>query len=213
MHPPDCPSWEYDHHPKRVEVLTRRTAEVLVDLGAGRLNTVEVAVNTRPVHWRLFVELTPPGYWYYAGHYRGENYRCLRHYNVGIAGDPNVGYEPASVWSGINQAEQVIREGLAVLDANQDTPDAHLPRAQKVPQVVVFACRVFDLFLRIHPYVNGNGHAARFLIWCLLGRYGYWPKRWPIEPRPADPPYTTLIAEYRRGNWEALEEFVLKTVA
>jgi Fic family protein len=75
------------------------------------------------------------------------------------------------------------------------------------------ACRVFEVFLRIHPYANGNGHAARFLIWCLLSRYGYWPKGWPIEPRPPDPPYTHLISEYRNGNWEPLEEFVLKTVA
>jgi len=215
MHPPDCPPWEYDRHPRRAEVLRRHVTGLLIELRADKLNTVEVAVNTRPVHRRLFVELTPPGYDYYAGHYRGEDYRCLRYSLVGIAGDPNVGYESASasVHLSMGGMERVIREGLAVLDVNRDIPDAQLPRAQKVLQVVVFACRVFDLFLRIHPYVNGNGHIARFLIWCLLGRYGYWPEKWPVEPKPPDPPYISLIEEYRKRNWGPLEEFVLKTIA
>jgi fido (protein-threonine AMPylation protein) len=212
MHPADCPAWEYNNHPRRGEVLARRQKEVLVDLGRHHFNTVEIAVNTRPVHRRLFFELTPPNHEYYAGHYRGESYRCLYEYQVMVHGDPRVGSDPAVVAAELKQIERVIRDGLAVLDANRNVPDAHVSKAQKLLHVVVLACRVFEVFLRIHPYANGNGHAARFLIWSLLSRYGYWPKGWPIEPRPPDPPYTQLITEYRNGNWEPLEEFVLNTV-
>lgn len=213
MYPPDCPAWEYDQHPRRAEVLKRTTAETLGALAVGSLDTAAVAVDTRIIHRHLFSELIPPGYDYYAGHYRGENYRCLLYYRVHVPGDPHVAYEPSSVWLGMREAARVIRDGLAVLDANRDIPDVLIPRPQKVLQVVVFACRVFEFFLRVHPYTNGNGHVARLLVWCLLGRYGYWPRSWPVEPKPSDPPYTQLIVAYRNGNREPLEEFVLKTIA
>jgi hypothetical protein len=60
--------------------------------------------------------------------------------------------------------------------------------------------------------VNGNGHAARFVLWTILGRYGYWPERWRVDPRPPDPPYTQLIFDYRSGNHEPLETYVLQSV-
>jgi Fic family protein len=79
--------------------------------------------------------------------------------------------------------------------------------------VVVVACMVFELFLRIHPYANGNGHAARFCTWAILGAFGYWPERWPIEPRPPDPPYTQLLVDYRNGNRVPLERYLLSCIA
>jgi fido (protein-threonine AMPylation protein) len=213
MRPPDCPDWHYDNHPARGTVLPQKVKEVLIALGAGSLDTLQLATDTRPVHRQLFVDLTPAGLDYFAGHYRGEMFLCLRQLRVMIPADPRVGYPPASVGIGMAEVARTIRQGVAMLDRNSVIPDAHIPRAQKVLQVVIFACRVFEVFLRVHPYADGNGHAARFLIWALLGRYGYWPRRWPIEPKPPDPPYSQLISDYRSGNHEPLEEFVLKTVA
>ena len=77
---------------------------------------------------------------------------------------------------------------------------------------VAAASRVFVTFLEIHPYANGNGHAARFFLTAFLGRYGYWLKSFPIEPRPPDPPYTDLIKAYRSGNREPLEAHILKCI-
>jgi len=102
-----------------------------------------------------------------------------------------------------------ISRGAAALDTAHGLPNAQVPPDQKLLYVVVFACRVFVEFLTIHPYADGNGHAARFVIWSLLGRYGYWPRRWTVDPRPPDPPYGTMIAEYRGGNPEPLEKYVL----
>jgi len=68
------------------------------------------------------------------------------------------------------------------LDGAHKLPNAHLPREQKLAYAVIFACSIFVTFLQIHPYANGNGHAARLVVWAILGRYGYWPKSWPIEP-------------------------------
>jgi len=212
MHPPDCPVFEYEHHPHRQAVLRDRTAEVIRALRGGGIDGAGAAADSRPIHRRLFLQLTPPGYDYYAGHYRGESFRCLQFYAAGIQGDPNVGYMAANVPMAMADVAREIYAGLGVLDAIHQMPHAHLPRRDKLIYTVVFVCRVFEVFLRVHPYANGNGHAARFVVWAILGRYGYWPQNWPIEPRPADPPYTLLIQQYRGGNRDPLEQFVVQAL-
>ena len=102
--------------------------------------------------------------------------------------------------------------GLNALDLANTLPDGQLARHQKLIYTVTFACRVFEIVLRVHPYANGNGHAARFIVWAILGRYGFWPRSWPLDPRPPDPPYSRLISEYRSGNHQPLEEFVIRAV-
>jgi hypothetical protein len=95
--------------------------------------------------------------------------------------------------------------------ATQHLRQPQVSAEQKLLFVVACASRLFELILRIHPYANGNGHAARFLIWAVLVRYGYPPKKWPIHPRPADP-YIDVIARYRSGDLEALETYVINNI-
>lgn len=211
MLPPGCPSWEYSNHPQR-HLLRASTAQVLTDLAEGRLDTLRISADSRPIHLRLFAPLAPQGHSYYAGHYRGESFRCLRRYEVGVAGDPNVGYPAAEVIDAMDRLARDVIRGATALDKAHQLPLAQVPHEQRLLYAVVFTCRVFVELLAVHPFANGNGHAARFVIWALLGRYGYWPRRWPIEPRPADPPYTDLITEYRRGNREKLEDYVLACI-
>jgi Fic family protein len=75
-----------------------------------------------------------------------------------------------------------------------------MSETDEVLHVVGIACQVFDLFLQVHPYANGNGHVARFIMWALLGRYGFWPVRWPIEPRLKDPEYISMLLRHRNGD-------------
>jgi len=71
---------------------------------------------------------------------------------------------------------------------------------------------VFVYFLEIHPYANGNGHLARFFLIGYLARYGVFLARWPMHPRPSDPPYSDLIRRYRRGDRNSLERFVMSCI-
>ena len=206
-HPTDCPGWQYSDHPSRAALLPTRVAALLAELRRGILDTLRVSCDTRPVHSRLFEGLTPDRCDYYAGHYRGESFRCLRDYGVGIPSDPRVGYPPAEVNLAMARLAALLHDGLAVLD--QATTAVNVAPGDKALFVVILACRFFDLFLRIHPYADGNGHTSRFLIWAILGRYGYWPFRWTIEPRPSDPPYTDIIVAYRGGFPSLLENYVL----
>jgi fido (protein-threonine AMPylation protein) len=207
MHPLDCPEWEYKDHPNHVAILKRSVSEVLVGLAQGTVDTLSVAVDTRDSHRQTFRELTPHEHDYFAGHYRGENFRCLRYYSVGIQGDPRVGAVPASVDFRMNELNDHIRSGILALDANLS-----LTPKERLRYVLALACHAFVAFLTVHPYANGNGHAGRLIVWSILGRYGHWPRRWPVEPRPPDPPYSELIVRHRNGDVEPLERYLLQAL-
>lgn len=207
MHPPDCPSWEYSNHPERARVLPLRVSEVLSTLIQGGIDTLRLAVDSRDAHLHVFRELAPAGFDYYAGHYRGEAFRCLRFYQVRVPNDPRVGAAPSAVGYLMEELGMETRAGVLALDSARGlTPN------ERLYCIVAFACRVFTAFLTIHPFANGNGHAARFVTWSILGRYNHWPRRWPVEPRPPDPPYTELIVQCRNGDPVPLEKFILQSL-
>jgi fido (protein-threonine AMPylation protein) len=209
MHPPDCPFWEYTEIAHHRYTLKSASRDILVELRNGLNDSVATIVDSRSIHHRLFKGLTPLGFDYFAGHYRGEPFRCLKYYTVGVQNDARVGCEPGLVTDRMNDLAGTIKSLLHGLDAASDLPHSQLSAEEKLLYAVAVACRVFELFLRIHPYANGNGHAARFCLIAILGRYQYWLKKFPVEPRPQDPPYTEAIIEYRNGNPEPLEAFIL----
>src|SRR5882724_10278258 len=87
---------------------------------------------------------------------------------VEVGGDPALAAAPALVQNYMSQLAIRLVQGIAALDyATQERISA----SARVLTVVQFACRVFELFLRIHPYANGNDHVARFVVWGVLGRY------------------------------------------
>jgi len=212
MHPDDCPSnWEYEDHPNCAAILAKLAGEILLGLRRSTLDTLSLSCDSRSVHFKLFESLTPTDCSYFAGHYRGENFRCLRFYNVKIPGDSRVGWPCDGLPITMSRIAEGVLKSVTSLDEGHKSPDSQLPPEQKLMFVVACACRLFELFLRIHPYANGNGHTARFLVWSILGRYGYWPKRWPLHPRPEEP-YVDLINRYRDGDPEPLEAYMIQNI-
>jgi fido (protein-threonine AMPylation protein) len=211
LHPQDCPAWEYATAANYQNLLRPPTVNTIARLRSGQIETAAAAMDTRSTHGYLFADLTPTDCPYYAGHYRGEDFRCLRYYTVGIPADHRVGVSPGHVEPRMTALGTAINSALAAIDTAAQVPSAVLPTAEKLKYAITFACRAFVEILTTHPYANGNGHAARFLVWAIVGRYGYWPNAdlWPIDPRPPNPSYSQLIAEYRNGNRELLETYVL----
>ena len=78
--------------------------------------------------------------------------------------------------------------------------------------VVKLACEAFNIFLIVHPYINGNGHMARFIIWCFLAQFGVFPVKWSIEPSPAIDPYVVRVRQYRAGDKEPLIIYILNCI-
>ncbi|MCI0342463.1 MAG: Fic family protein [Planctomycetales bacterium] len=213
MYPRDCPSWEYDDIPNaRARFIAPAAAAILIDLRRGTLDSEAMSRDTRPVHVRLFQSLAPAQCPYYAGHYRGESYRCLKYYDIRVQTDPRVGAPAPEVPPSMDRLSKKIHESGCLLDSSHDSRQGGHTPAEKLYALVVVLARLFEEFCRVHPYVNGNGHAGRFLVISLLGRYGYYPKRWAIEPRPPDPPYSNYISSYRSGQPNDLEQFILRCI-
>lgn len=212
MNVKDCPEWEYANHPKRAAILKHKAAILLIQMRQQNFDAADNASDSRLVHRFLFSDLTPPQHDYFAGHYRGEDFFCLRHYNANIPSDPRVGYHPRVVPEKMAQLTEWIELGIKALDTAYQLPEDQLSPADHLLNTVAFTCKVFEEILRVHPYANGNGHAARFVVWAILGRYGYWPKHFSLHPSPPDIPYTDCILQYRNGNTQPLEEYLLKSI-
>lgn len=212
FHPADCPEWEYENFPGWEDTLLARCSALLLHLRRGQTNTLAASRDTRATHNLTFRGLVPPDCQYFAGHYRGEDGRCLKYYEVGVDGDSRVGAPPGEVWALMQEFETQIVAGLGILDAAFQVPNAQLSQRDKLINIIVFASRVFEMFLRIHPYANGNGHMARYILTCMLARYGHFLKSFPLEPRPPDPGYTNAIIAYRNGNRQELETLVLNSL-
>jgi fido (protein-threonine AMPylation protein) len=217
---PCPPEWEYSVHPKRKKLRERAEAALKQLRSRNKDGRIDSARDTRPVHGHLFKDLTPSHFTYFAGHYRGEPYRCLETWTAGVltrtpgghvVPDPKVGAPPRDVATRMAVLSDLITKSVTAADAM--VAAGTLSATDQAVHIVGIACRVFDLFLQVHPYANGNGHAARFAMWAVLGRYDLWPRRiWTIEPRPPDPPYMDLLHAHRAGNTRPLVEYVLACI-
>jgi hypothetical protein len=206
--------YDYAQHPRRPEVLPRLSREVLADLHAGRLDAASLAADPRPMHRRLFLDLTPPGTPYLAGHYRGEDFDCLRDYNVGAfpdlfpgAPEPMAFLDAAHVPKAMADFSAKTVTACRRLDAGELRPGLR-PGTDFLFDLVLTACGVYSEFLYIHPFAYGNGHVARVLLTAALGRYGYWLRRFPIEPSPPRR-YHECVRLHQDGKVEPLFGLVL----
>jgi fido (protein-threonine AMPylation protein) len=209
----NCPEWEYEKFPQYDRILKERSQAILswIRLTAPAVRMLW-AKDTRPIHNQLFDALTPGGFEHYAGHYRGEAYPCLGDYEVKIAGDPAVGHPAANVPYSMERFSFDIDRFIAEADYLSTINDQVFSRSNKLLRMAELSVSLFVYFLEIHPYANGNGHLARFLLLSSLAKYGIIVSRWPLHPRPADPPYSTLISRYRQGDKLPLVRFVLSCI-
>lgn len=201
--------WEYKTH-QHVSALPIRCEAVLNDIELGRLDIDNGLKNTKPLHKRIFENLTPPAQPYLAGNLRGEKFKCLRYLVVRVEADKRVGVAPDRVAAEMaNFNSNLVSEGLKALAVAFAIPDVQLSPAEKLNYVVKFSCRLLVQFLRIHPYANGNGHIGRLIVWLILVKFGFWPIDWPLD---AHPPYDELLSRYRDGDEQPLEDFVHRAI-
>lgn len=206
-----CPSWEYENFENWSQTLTKRSEQVAISIGRAKPEQLEKLVkDTRPVHGPYFFELTPNGFDYYAGNYRGQDFDCLRQYEVHTAHDERVGHTAATVPIEMSNAcPELIDQAFAQLNLVWEANERLYPREWKVYRAIELAAAIFVYFLEIHPYANGNGHMGRLIVTAFLARYGIRIKTWPVHPRPPHPQYAEFIKDYRSGKRDGLEKFLL----
>ncbi|MCA0215633.1 MAG: Fic family protein [Proteobacteria bacterium] len=202
-----CESWEYDNHPN-IQGLSQRCIATLIALRTNPTAFQPKLADTRSVHFELFADLAPQACPYLAGQYRGDNFPCLLNYNVklvGGSGDDRVG---------VPAADNLIHMGIfgaKVMQLAQklDELSKKLSRTQLLAVTVPVLADVLVHFLTVHPYANGNGHMGRFIVWILLGRFGFWQSSWPFDDRP---PYDAALSAHRNGNFRPMEDLLFKSI-
>jgi len=199
-----CPEWEYKDHPQYATIVPARALELKATLSTDKIASAATAIDTRLAHRKLFREVTPTGYDYYAGHHRGEDFPCLKTYEVGVGGDPRVGERPYRVAFRMRRLSALVKEIITALDK-----EAPISTKEELQRLVDFIGRSFVDFLTIHPYANGNGHAARIIVCAIMLHYGF-PSVWSIDSRPPAGEYTTLITQHRSGNPAPLQRYILE---
>jgi fido (protein-threonine AMPylation protein) len=208
-----CPPWEYENVPNYDAFLTARTTATLVRLrDLSPEEKILIAKDTRTVHQQYFSSLTPAGFDYYAGHYRGEDFICLKDSRVGIKNDSLVGHPPDRIATDMANLANDLTDAVAHGDITWAANRLVITPPEKLYRIVQLAVALFVHFLQIHPFLNGNGHMARFFLMTFLSRYGVFLSKFPLHPRPQDPPYSECIARYRRGDRRPLEHFVLSCI-
>ena len=200
--PPCCVWWEYKDHPNHNAILLDAFA---AEQSAALANHERWRIpgDTRPTHRACFEPLTLKGLEYYAGNSRGSAIGCLVHFKVGVGGDDLVGDDPAEVAGAMARIEG---EFLPLITAVEQ-----LDGAVRVQHAIALAAEFLTYFLTVHPYINGNGHTARFGAWVLMRHLGLDPAGFIVHG--TDLPYGTALYQHRRGNVVPLEQFLYSCLA
>jgi hypothetical protein len=198
--------WQYrESSPSATDILVGRVVEEQRRVLAGGYDVVGRTKDTRRTHKFFFNGLTPMLFPCFAGNYRGSPIKGLVGYPVTVPSDPRVGIPASSVAQAMTNLAITIVDGISALDIS-------VPNAQPghgLLLCVEVVCEIFVRFLTIHPYVDGNGHMARYILWTILSRFGFRTDLFTIEPRPLEKNYAPYIALYRGGQRRELAGWVL----
>ena len=209
-----CPEFEYENHPAAGVILKDALIAFFRALKTANDHAkLSNAKETRAWHSTFFRSLTPPSCPYYAGHYRGEEFPCLRDYEVKIDADPLVGEKAQLVPLSMFRLSEKLQMAAALLDVEMHRHPVPLTSREFIVKIVQTVTFFFVAFLTIHPYANGNGHMARLILVLLLNRFGVRAPEFSIHPRPMEPSYSDAIYRYRRNDTRPLEMLLLKSLA
>ncbi|HYG74226.1 MAG TPA: Fic family protein [Planctomycetota bacterium] len=202
--PHKCPDWSDDSKEREKAAFRVASKQVyrLVESSASHQLLTQEAV--RSWHRLLFKDIVPLDY--YAGNFRqvSSERPCLNGY-AEIAG--RFGSPPHLVTKHMQTLVLGLRAHVASLELHWEdkpAPDRALFLAQIIGWLV-------GNYIRIHPFMNGNGRTSRLLwAWGLL-RFEL-PAQCRIGLRP-NPPYSELMEAAMKGDDTPLQLYILRNMA
>jgi hypothetical protein len=129
----------------------------------------------------------------FVGRFRGESGLENERVWIGV----REGVRPGDVASELARFEQRLQRAVAMLDARY--PQGQELDPDGLAAVIDLAAWAHSEWVRIHPFVNGNGRTARIWANALLMRYGV-PPVIRLRPRPDDG-YGAAGASAMDGDW------------
>lgn len=135
----------------------------------------------------------------YAGRLRGEPGMEAVRVLIG----PHEGVPPDEVADAVASFERKLNRVLARLDAR--IPGGMTLDTDTLAAVLDVCGWAHAEWVRIHPFVNGNGRTARLWANYVAMRYGL-PPFVRLRPRPGADAYARAGSEAMNGNWKPTAE-------
>jgi Fic/DOC family len=173
------PAWDDD-------VASARTAENLTKLALSipaesiQSRAMPTAIMVRDWHLSMLRGVEVPDEAYRGG-FRGDAHPALAEYEVTIGGLPTT--RAASVGEEVRKLVIELQNQITGLDAVEALENPSVLDPDFVVKVLELAAWLHCEWVRIHPFVNGNGRTARMWVLWLCGRYGL-PQLLALRPRP-----------------------------
>jgi fido (protein-threonine AMPylation protein) len=202
--PINCPPWADDIPANRENEFAAivRTAIALAIASA----RTELLSGGAVKYWHLtlFESFVPVDY--YAGNFRQDDAArpCLGT-PVSVGGINGAAFQDV-----LNRMDRLL-ENLRISIGLTELHWAGLPPPERARRVAVIIAAGAGEFIRIHPFVNGNGRTSRLLWRWALHRFGV-PAHVRITPRP-EQPYGVIMANSMQGNDGPLAIEVLRHLA
>lgn len=180
----DCKYWNYDNHPDRLVGLPQRCASLTAEALSGQPTVNGSIFETRPDHAVMFAGMTPPWCACLLGNYRGTpDCPDLTQCRVEIPHDREVGIPPELVAAAMKDWEADCISIMLAYDAWIAGDGSSASLELRLKKFAVNAARAFERFLTIHPYIDGNGHCARLMLFRMMVWVGFPPRRWNIDAK------------------------------
>jgi Fic family protein len=173
------PAWDDEITSARAEENLRViTLEIISISNTSRvIPTEDLALNW---HRKMLEGITIPDD-AYRGAFRGSDHLALRDYEVTVAGLSATGAcdVPGEVRNMISE----LRNRVVTMDDLDAQGNSDELTSSFVETALDTAAWLHGEWIRIHPFVNGNGRTARTWVLWLCSRYGL-PQLLPLRPRP-----------------------------
>ncbi len=183
------PNWDEDS-PQLKANLTQLLDEIATSSHRRIKPTIEAAK-----HWQALAmrDLEVPDA-RFIGAFRGEP--GLEHIAVRVG--TNYGVDPADVGEALKQFELKLQMLVAELD--EILPPGQKLNSDQLSAIIDLCAWAHSEWIRIHPFANGNGRAARLWANSLAMRYGL-PPFIRLRPRP-NASYGQAGAKAMQGDWK-----------
>ncbi|HYB61250.1 MAG TPA: Fic family protein [Methylomirabilota bacterium] len=200
-----CPAWVTEDA-DQIRLIVSGLLEVQVRIAKQADKRILSHGDIREWHRTVFARVVPKSY--YAGNYRGDDplRPCLRE-DVAIAGLPGAPFD--RVLDEMRAFSHDMHDRIVQTDgyvAEMPTP------ADRARSVVMLAAYLAGKFIRIHPFLNGNGRMSRMIVNYVCRRYGYRPL-YPVPHNRPGADYEPASAACMRGDFSPMYRYLLEVLA